>query len=112
MRLVVPLVLPAHELWFTAPCQAIVIVENTLKFIVTKEAGEELGLMGAGFLEREVMDIPGHIHKGLDAQFHGLDITHIQQPIAVGPCIVGFLQLLVHQYGRRCVLPEIVVWGS
>ena len=77
--------------------------------MITKEAGEEVGLMAVGGVEVEGVDIPGHVHEGLDAEFHGFDVAHVEQPVTVCPVVVGLLQFLVHQHRRRCVEPQIVM---
>ena len=65
--------------------------------------------MSVDLVEVEGVDVPGEVHERLDAEFHGFDVTHVEQPVAVGPVVEGFLQFLVHQHGRGGVDPQVVV---
>ena len=68
--------------------------------------------MKVNILITERFNIPCQIKKGFDTQFHGLDVAHIKQPVAVSLRIISFLQLLIHQQRRRGVEPKIIMRGT
>ena len=45
----------------------------------------------------------------LHFHLHGLDVAHVEQPVAVGAGGIGFQQFLVHQHGGSGGNPEVVV---
>ena len=117
MLLVIPLALKAHELWLSAPSQPVVVVQYLeYRCLELGELGEEACedgcLMAIHLFKVKAIHVPRHIKECLHAQFHRLDITHVEQPVTVGTVVIGFLQLLVHQHRMRGVEPQIVVGGS
>ena len=101
--LAVPLHLVTHKLRLALPGQSVVAVKDVLELrgLHGECPGEPLSLIGVGRLDGECLKVPRHIEELLHLHLHRFDITHVQQPVAPCPGVVGLLQLVVHQYGCR-----------
>ena len=108
----VPFKLKSHVFGFTLPCQSIIFVKYMLQtFLVFRSENrrQPFRLIRIDILYIECRHIPRQIEERLHAQFHRLDVTDIEQPVAVCSRLVCLHQLLVHKNGRCGVYPKIVV---
>ncbi len=56
--------------------------------------------------------IPGIIQEKLDGEFHGFDVTHIDNPDLIGSKGMGQVHLLPHPFNLVGVQPFIISWPA
>ena len=92
----IPLTLVSHILRLTVPRKAIICIQNGLEtalMLFAKDRSKPLRLICIRIFVCKCIEVPCHIHEHLDTEFHRLDVTDIEQPIAVCTCVIRLFQL-------------------
>ncbi len=108
----VPFDFPPHIFRLARPGQAVICVKYHLQrvFVILAEYSRKpCSLVMVDIVMTETGEIPRHVKKRLHCRLGRLDVTDIEQPIAVGTCVKSLSQLVIHQSRRRGAEPQIVM---